>query len=195
MVSGHRSGTECHTVCLSLVGGPVSLFFKLLYGIGQQMRSAHSPHPHCRDCRVLAERMVRMSSLGSWRRGAIMIANQPPSYIPSGACTGPSPLHRPPCRPHPLPAQLASASPHSPSPWPRPAIGPVEGPGLALACVTGQEPLFLGTTLHVLALSTDAGMAVATAASAPTAVEDGGKLRGCERNRESGGREHSRMMV
>ena len=82
MVSGHWWGTERHTVCLSLAGGPMSLFFKLLNSIGQQMRSAHSPHPHCRDCRVLAERMVRMSSLGAWRRGAIMIANQPPSHIP-----------------------------------------------------------------------------------------------------------------
>lgn len=44
-----------------------------------------------------------------------------------------------------------------------------------------QVPLSLGITrgniLHILALSTDAGMAVATAAEAPTAVEDGGKLR------------------
>ena len=30
MVSGHWWGTERHTVCLSLAGGPVSLFFKLL---------------------------------------------------------------------------------------------------------------------------------------------------------------------
>lgn len=54
--------------------------------------------------------------------------------------------------------------------------------------VTGQVPLFLGITLgnilHILALSTDAGMAVATAAEAPTAVEDGGKLKGCERNQK-----------
>lgn len=114
VVSGHWWGTERHTVCLSLAGGPVSLFFKLLNSIGQQMRSAHSPHPHCRDCRVLAERMVRMSSLGAWRRGAIMIANQPPSHIPSGACTGPSPFHRPPRLPHPLPAQLGLRLPAQP---------------------------------------------------------------------------------
>lgn len=54
--------------------------------------------------------------------------------------------------------------------------------------VTGQVPLFLGITLgnilHILALSTDAGMAVATAAEAPTAVEDDGELKGCERNQK-----------
>lgn len=54
--------------------------------------------------------------------------------------------------------------------------------------VTGQVPLFLGITLgnilQILALSTDAGMVVATAAEAPTAVEDGGKLWGCERNKK-----------
>lgn len=145
-----------------------------------------------------------MSSLGAWRQigGAIMIANQPPFHIPSGARAGPSSLHWPPRRPHPLPPSWASTSPHSPSPWP--LCGPAQllilssgqrlgGPRLTLGCVTGQKPLFLGTTqrsnLHVLALSTDAGMAVATVASAPTAVEDDGKLRGCERNRERRGRE------
>lgn len=36
----------------------------------------------------------------------------------------------------------------------------------------------------VLALLTDVGMAVATAAEASTAAEDGGRLKGCERNQE-----------
>lgn len=158
--------------------------------------------PHHRKCHCLWRERSGVTS-GSGELGIEDFHDSKPASFPASSLeTGQNPvaLHRAltspgrtPCPAGPLPHHIGFLSSDHPQPicsvaWGKRKRQSGRGSGRFGYGVTGQVPLFLGITrgniLHILALSTDAGMAVATAAEAPTAVEDGGKLKGCERNQK-----------